>query len=124
MSQQRSGNTHNFSSCVSAGDLLFVSGQASVLDGAIVPGTFAEEMARSIDNLRRILESRGLNLADVVKVGAYVRDPGDLVEFNKLYPRYFSNPLPARTTITSCLPDTIKFEIDAVALLGGRADKP
>jgi 2-iminobutanoate/2-iminopropanoate deaminase len=112
------GNTGNFSPAVRAGGLLFVSGQASVDQiGMIVPGTFAEEMDRSMQNVRRVLGDHGLDLGDVVKVGAYVHDPADVAEFNKLYHRYFTPPLPARTTITSCLSDQIKFEIDVVAAL-------
>ncbi|BCB76805.1 hypothetical protein Pflav_032150 [Phytohabitans flavus] len=54
---------------------MFVSGQASVDEaGRIVPGTFEEEMRRSIDNVRRVLAAEGLTLADVVKVNAFVRD--------------------------------------------------
>jgi 2-iminobutanoate/2-iminopropanoate deaminase len=117
LSESQSGNTHNFSPALAAGGLLFVSGQASVQDGVIAPGTFAEEMARSIENLRHILESWDLTLRDVIRVGAYVRDPDDLIEFNLLYPQYFAAPMPARTTLTGCLPDTLKFEIDVVALL-------
>ncbi|NED96898.1 RidA family protein [Phytoactinopolyspora alkaliphila] len=110
------GNTANFSPAVRAGGLLFVSGQASVdEEGTIVPGTFAEEMDRSIHNVGRVLGEHGLDLGDVVRVGAYVQDPADLGEFNALYRQYFSPPLPARTTITSCLTDKIKFEIDVVA---------
>ncbi|GAA1585250.1 RidA family protein [Kribbella sancticallisti] len=117
MPDARSGHTHNFSSAVAAGGLLFVSGQASVQDGKVVPGSFADEMARSIENLRQILASWELTLADIVKVGAYVRDPDDLVEFNQAYSQYFSAPLPARTTVTGCLPEQIRFEIDAIAVL-------
>jgi 2-iminobutanoate/2-iminopropanoate deaminase len=110
------GNTANFSPAVRAGGLVFVSGQASVDEnGSIVPGTFAEEMDRSMRNVRRVLSDYGLDLGDVVRVGAYVQDPADLGEFNDLYRRYFTPPLPARTTITNCLTEKIKFEIDVVA---------
>lgn len=122
MSQTTSadGNTANFSPAVRAGDFVFVSGQASVdAGGQVVPGSFAEEMARSIGNVRQILAGYRLDLADVVKVNAYVQDPADLAEYNRLYLRYFEQPLPARTTITNCLTDAIKFEIDVVAHLAG-----
>lgn len=115
----RDGNTANFSKAVRAGDLVFVSGQASVNDyGQIVPGTFADEMHRSIENVRDILTEFNLDLTDVVKVGAYVQNPTDIGEFNRLYRSFFSHPLPARTTITNCLTDAIKFEIDVVAYAG------
>ena len=105
-----------FPPAVRVGDFVFVSGQASVDEaGAIVPGSFAEEMHRSIENVRRILATEGLALSDVVKVNAYVHDPANIPEYNRLYPRYFLPPRPARTTIASCLIEAIKFEIDVVA---------
>src|SRR5690606_17552246 len=57
-----------FSPAFIAGDLMFVSGQASVDrdTGAIVSGSFEEEMRRSIENLRAILEAGGLSLDHVV----------------------------------------------------------
>ncbi|MFC0530327.1 RidA family protein [Phytohabitans kaempferiae] len=105
-----------FSNAVRAGDFVFVSGQASVdADGTIIPGTFAEEMRRSVENVRRALATQGLTLADVVKVNSFVHDPAHIDEYNQIYPEYFSSPKPARTTITGCLTDRIKFEIDVVA---------
>ncbi|HEX6499810.1 MAG TPA: RidA family protein [Micromonosporaceae bacterium] len=116
-------NTGNFSEAVRAGDFLFVSGQASVDEnGTIVGGDLADEMDRSIANLRRVLAGYGLDLSDVVKVTAYLRDPGDLELYNSLYRRYFAPPRPARTTLTNCLPEDLKFEIDAVAYLPSTRD--
>lgn len=123
MGGARDGNTANFALTRRAGDLVFVSGQASVEDGVIAPGTFAEEMDRAVGNLRRALAAEGLGLPDVVQVTAYVHDPAHVAEYNTLYPRYFTPPLPARTTLTGCLSDRIKFEIDAVAA-GTRGQAP
>ncbi|GAA4164618.1 RidA family protein [Phytohabitans flavus] len=110
------GNTARFSPSMRAGDLVFVSGQASVDEaGRIVPGTFEEEMRRSIDNVRRVLAAEGLTLADVVKVNAFVRDEDRLGEYNRIYAEYFTDNKPARTTITNCLTKQIQFEVDVVA---------
>lgn len=108
-----------FSHAVRTDNYLFVSGQASVdLDtGEIIGGTFAEEFERSIGNLRTILAAAGADLGDIIKVGCYVRRDGDLPEFNRLYREYFTEPFPARTTITNCLPPSLLFEIDCVALV-------
>jgi 2-iminobutanoate/2-iminopropanoate deaminase len=109
-----------FSPAIRSGDLVFVSGQASVDEsGGIVNGTFAEEMRRSMRNLERVLAAAGCGLEDVVQVRAYVHDPSDLGEYNELYREFFSPPLPARTTLTSCL-GPVKFEVDAVARLQSR----
>lgn len=105
-----------FSPAIRSGDFVFVSGQASVDEtGAIVADTFDGEMRRAIGNLRSILANGGLDLGDVVQVRAYVHDAGDMTTYNALYREYFSEPLPARTTLVGCLGGVVKFEIDAVA---------
>lgn len=106
-----------FSPCVQVGELLFVSGQASVDEkGAIVGDSFEGEFRRSVENLRKVLESAGSDLQHVVQTRNYVRDAVDVPLFNQLYREYFSAPFPARTTITNCLPPSLRFEIEAVAV--------
>lgn len=106
-----------FSPAFIAGDLMFVSGQASVdnATGAIIPGTFEEEMRRSIENLRAILEAGGLSLDHVVNVKSYLADEADGALYNKIYPEYFSEPRPSRSTISGVLGTKLKFELDCVA---------
>lgn len=106
-----------FSAAVEANGFVFVSGQASVDDqGVIVSGDFEQEMRRSMSNVQRILAAVGLDLGDVVRVTSYVHDVAHLPQYNSLYREYFSAPLPARTTITSCLSTALKFEIDVIAV--------
>lgn len=106
-----------FSPCVQVGDLIFVSGQASVDEkGNIVGDSFEGEFRRSVENLRKVLESAGSDLQHVVQTRNYVRDAVDVPLFNQLYREYFSAPFPARTTITNCLPPSLRFEIEAVAV--------
>ena len=109
-----------FSPAVESGGFVFVSGQASVDDaGAIVRGTFEEEMRRSIGNLNRVLAGAGLTLADVVQVRSYVANKSDLAEYNRLYAEYFPVPMPARTTLIGVLSDVLSFEIDVIAKTRG-----
>jgi 2-iminobutanoate/2-iminopropanoate deaminase len=106
-----------FSPCVVVGDLIFVSGQASVdQEGKIVSDTFEGEFRRSVENIRRVLEAAGSDLAHVVQTRNYVRDPEDLPLYNQLYREYFLEPRPARTTITHCLPPSLRYEIEVVAV--------
>ena len=63
-----------------------------------------------------MLEAAGSDLAHVVQTRNYVRDAGDLPIYNQLYREYFPAPSPARTTITNCLPASIRYEIEAVAV--------
>ena len=107
-----------YSPCVVVGQMVFVSGQASVdKDGNIVPGTFEEEFRRSLKNLQTVLQVAGCELKDVIQTRNYVRDEADLELYNKLYREYFSDPRPARTTITNCLPQTIRYELECIAVL-------
>ena len=107
-----------FSPAIQAGDFVFVSGQASVdKSGNIVKGTFEEECRRSFENVREILAAAGLTFMNVVQVRNYVGSQADLASFNKIYREYFSEPYPARTTITGCLGDLLKFEVDVIAYL-------
>lgn len=106
-----------FSPSVVVGDLIFVSGQASVDEsGQIVSDTFEGEFRRSVENLRKVLESAGSDLAHVVQTRNYVRDAEDVPLYNQLYREYFTAPFPARTTITNCLPPALRYEIEAVAV--------
>ena len=106
-----------FSPAVAVGDLIFISGQVSVdAAGKIVSDTFEGEFRRSVENLRKVLEAAGSDLAHVVQTRNYVRDAADVPLYNQLYREYFKEPFPARTTITNCLPPTLRYEIEAVAV--------
>ena len=107
-----------FSPATRVGDLIFVSGQASVdATGKIVPDTFEGEFRRSVENLRKVLESAGSDLRHVVQTRNYVRDPANVARYTELYREYFSAPYPARTTITNCLPVALHFEIECIAVV-------
>lgn len=106
-----------FSPAVCVGDLIFISGQASVdATGKIVPDTFEGEFRRSLANVAKVLEAAGSDLAHVVQTRNYVRDADDVPRYNELYREFFREPFPARTTITNCLPPTLRYEIEVVAV--------
>ncbi len=114
-----------FSPAVVVGDLVFVSGQASVdASGKIVSDTFEGEFRRSMENVRSVLKAAGSDLAHVIQTRNYVRDAADLPRFNQLYREYFSTPFPARTTITNCLPPDLRFEIEALAVRPAETNQP
>src|ERR1700709_1016179 len=71
-----------FSPSVCFGDLIFISGQASVdAAGKIVRDTFEGEFRRSIENVKKVLEAAGSDLAHVIQTRNYVRDAGDLPRY-------------------------------------------
>ena len=109
-----------FSPLVVVGNLVFISGQASVDEtGTIVSDSFEGEFRRSIENVRRVLAAAGCDLSHVVQTRNYVRDNGDLPLYNRLYAEVFAKPYPARTTIVNCLPPQLRYEIEVVAVKPG-----
>lgn len=105
-----------FSPAVRVGDLVFVSGQASVDDsGRIVVDDFEGEMRRSIENVKKVLAGAGLTLRDVVQTRNYIGRQSDLARYNEIYREYFTEPYPARMTLMECLGDLLKYEIEVVA---------
>jgi len=106
-----------FSPAVRVGNLIFVSGQASVdATGKIISDSFEGEFRRSVENLRKVVEAAGSDLKHVIQTRNYVRDASDLVQYNALYREYFSTPFPARTTITNCLSEALRYEIECIAV--------
>ena len=109
-----------YSHAVAAGNLLFVSGQGPLArDGSgVVRGTFEEEVRRTLDNLRTVLEDAGSGLGDVVKINAFLADMDRFGDFNEIYKEYFTENWPARTCIQAGrLPLDIQVEVEAIAVV-------
>lgn len=108
-----------YSQGLRAGDFIFVSGQGPIdpATGKIVGETIEEQTARTLDNLKAILEAGGATMADVVKVTAHLTDLSNFAAYNKVYATYFPDPKPVRTTVGSQLLGML-VEIDAIAYVG------
>lgn len=101
---------------VAEGRFIFVSGQGPIRDGEFEPGTIESETKLTLENLAAVLAQGGASMTDVVRCGIFLADLDDFEAMNEVYAGFFSDPLPARTTIGAQLPG-IKVEIDCVALL-------
>lgn len=115
--------TGAYSDAILAGDILYVSGQASVdfKTSEFVSGTIEEETRRTMDNIKAIVEAAGAAMDDVVKVTAHLADIRDFEQYNKVYATYFEGARPARTTVQSVLAEGVKVEIDCIAQLPVKA---
>ena len=108
-----------YSQGLRAGDFIFVSGQGPIdpATGKIAGATIEEQTARTLENLKAILEAGGATMADVVKVTAHLTDLSNFAAYNKVYASYFPDPKPVRTTVGSQLLGML-VEIDAIAYVG------
>ena len=101
---------------VRVGDFIFVSGQGPVdpSSGELCGGSIEEQTARTLGNIKAVLEAGGASMADVVKVTAHLSDMSLFERYNRAYSSYFSEPKPARTTVGGQLLGNL-VEIDAIA---------
>ncbi|TYR35606.1 RidA family protein [Sphingobacterium phlebotomi] len=111
--------TGAYSDGVIAGGFLFISGQASVdfKTSTFILGSIEEETARTMDNIKAIIEAAGATMDDVVKSTVHLTNIADFDRFNKVYATYFEGIKPARTTVQSVLGEGICVEIDCIVKL-------
>ena len=101
------------------GDLLFISGQLP-LDGqgnALPLDAPVEDQARlALENVRTVLETNQLNMANVVSMTVYLTDLDDLAAFDVVAADFFKRGLPPRSVVgVSQLPRGAKVQVSAVA---------
>jgi 2-iminobutanoate/2-iminopropanoate deaminase len=100
------------------GDLLFVAGQIPLdLNTSELRGATIEEQTRQVmENIRTILESHRLTLANIVSVTVYLKDLHDFRGMDSTYESYFKSALPARSVLeVSRIPRDAKVEIAVIA---------
>ncbi|MHB8491697.1 MAG: Rid family detoxifying hydrolase [Solirubrobacteraceae bacterium] len=114
-----------YSHAVSAGDLLFCSGQIALdpQTGTLTGDSAGEQARVCLANLSAVCAAAGASLADAVRVTVYVTDMGSFAEVNDVYSSFFMSDPPARVTVgVAALPAGALVEIDAVVALGARHD--
>jgi 2-iminobutanoate/2-iminopropanoate deaminase len=106
-----------YSQAIVSGDFVFISGQIALdpKTSRVIEGGVESQTAQVLENIRNILESVGLSLADVVKTSVFLREISDFQAFNRVYSKCFEKNPPARTTVQANLMDGFLIEIDAIA---------
>ncbi|MGB1460972.1 MAG: RidA family protein [Candidatus Thalassarchaeaceae archaeon] len=113
------------------GDLVYVSGMGPRQPGTNeIPGgptkddngkpleyDIRAQTHAVISNIRVILEEYGLGLENIVDVLVFLTDmERDFQDYNEVYAEYFSEILPARTTVAvEALPTSIAIELKVIA---------
>jgi 2-iminobutanoate/2-iminopropanoate deaminase len=107
-----------YSPAIRAGNLIFVSGQGPFDPGSgeIAADDIAGQVRRTLDNVALLLEAAGGQLADVVRVDAYLSDLDDFARYDEAFRDVFGEQLPTRTTVQAAL-GGILVEINAIAYL-------
>ncbi len=107
-----------YSQGISAGRLVFTSGQLPMTNGALITDDVAKAARASLENVAAILEAGHATLSDVVKVTIFLKDMNDFAAVNAVYGEFFPQPFPARSCIeVAGLPLDAILEIEAVAYI-------
>jgi reactive intermediate/imine deaminase len=115
-------NDNPYSQGVRAGDTVYISGYGPVdpETGEVVDGDIQDQTAQVLENIAAVVdEAGGDGLADVVKVTVYLTDLADYERVNAAYGARFGENPPARVCVeVSRLPDDVRVELDAIAVVG------
>ena len=118
LSQEAPQPSGGYSQGIVAGGFLYLAGQGPFdAEGTRVGETVAEQVRQVLDNLDAVARAAGGTLRNAVRCGMYISDMAHFDEMDAEYRRFFSDPMPARTTIQS---DLVGFDVegDAVVWLG------
>ena len=107
-----------YSQGISAGRLVFTSGQLPMTNGVLIRDDVTKAARASLENVTAILEAGHATLSDVVKVTIFLKDMNDFAAVNAVYGEFFPQPFPARSCIeVASLPLDAILEIEAVAYI-------
>ena len=110
------GRQLSLSRAVRAGDLVFLTGQVPLKDGApMTTGTIEEQTRVVIELIRDTLREAGCELEDVVKSMVWLNRREDFPGFNEVYGEYFPDGPPARSALVSDFLVDIKVELECIA---------
>jgi 2-iminobutanoate/2-iminopropanoate deaminase len=107
-----------FSHAMLSNGFFFCSGQIGINPkNSQVDGKNIEEQTSQIfENVKSVLASKGLTLADVVKVNVYLTDMANFSKMNSIYAEQFGEHKPARTTVAvAALPLGAIVEVECIA---------
>lgn len=109
-----------YNQAVLSGDTLYISGQIPLdpQSGELVSGDIKKETARSMDNLKAILQAADMDFENVVKSTIFIKDMAQFGEINEVYGQYFNaDTAPARETVeVANLPKYVRVEISMIAV--------
>lgn len=105
-----------YSQAIEANGFVYVSGQLPIQNGELKTD-IVEATHASLSNIKAILESAQLTMADVAKVEIFLKDMNDFAKVNEVYGTYFADPYPARACVeVARLPKDAPVEIQCIAV--------
>lgn len=110
-----------FSDAVVVGDTLYLAGTVGFDKDGKVPATIEDEAKTAMENVKKVLESQGMTMDDLVSVQVFGTDFSLYQKFNDVYRTYFHGQFPARAFIgAASLIRGAHFELTGIAVKKGK----
>jgi len=110
-----------YSQAVSAGNMLYTSGQIALHPetGELITSDIEAETKQVMENMKAVLDAAGTNFGNVIKATIFISNMDDFARINTVYGSYFDEAnAPARETVqVAKLPKNVNVEISMIALL-------
>ena len=106
-----------YSQAIKTNGLLFASGQIALdpKTGEMVGTTIEEQAEQVMKNISGLLEAADATFDHVVKTTCFLKNIEDFAAFNKVYGRYFTDHLPARSAVgVAGLPKGALIEVEII----------
>jgi reactive intermediate/imine deaminase len=106
-----------FSDAIFAGNTLYLAGTVGFDKDGKLPATPEEEAKLAMENVKKVLESQGMSMDDLVSVQVFSTDFSLYDKFNGVYRTYFHEQFPARAFIgAASLIRGAHFELMGIAV--------
>lgn len=107
-----------YSQGMDLGNIIFFSGQIPLNPKTgEMPDGIEAQTKQSLENVKGLLESQGLDFSHVVKTTVFLDSMEDFSVMNDIYAQYFVEPYPARSAVeVAKLPKGALVEIEVIAV--------
>ncbi len=108
-----------YSQGVQKGTIVVTSGQLPIdpITGEM-PTTIDAQTKQSLNNVKAILEAKGLSMEDIVKTTVFLSDMANFKAMNEVYSTYFDGEYPCRSAFeVARLPMEALVEIEVLAVV-------
>ena len=105
-----------YSPGVLVGQTLYISGQLGLPGAGATPATMDAQARQAMDGIGGVLKAAGLGYQHLVKCHVYLANMDDYAAMNAAYGSYFTDRVPARTTVQAAgLPGGAGVQIACIA---------
>jgi 2-iminobutanoate/2-iminopropanoate deaminase len=110
-------NTFPFSDAVLVGNTLYIAGTVGFDQAGKLPASAEDEARLAMDAVKKVLDSQGMAMEDLVSVQVFCTDFSLYDKFNGVYRTYFHEQFPARAFLgVASLIRGAHFEVMGIAV--------